>query len=63
MRDDVHRNSPVTNEQLESELNSRSCKHGGPLLEVAVGLISHWKMTQPDCTKMAISQLLLRVAS
>ena len=32
--DDVRRNVPVTNGQLESWLNSRSCKHGSPLLEV-----------------------------
>ena len=37
--DDVHQNVPVTNGQLESWLNSRSCKHGGPLLEVTVGSI------------------------
>ena len=30
------------NEQLESHLNSRSCKHGGTLLEVVVGLICQW---------------------
>ena len=40
--DDVHRNWPITNEQLESQMSSRSCKHGGPLLEYAVGLICQW---------------------
>ena len=42
VRDDFHQNWPITNEQLESQLNSRSCKHGGPLLEVAVGLTCQW---------------------
>ena len=42
VRDDVHRNWPIANEQLESQLNSRSCKHGSPLLEVDVGLICQW---------------------
>ena len=37
VRDDVHRNWPI-----KSQLNSRSCKHGGPLLEVAVALICQW---------------------
>ena len=32
----------ITNEQLESQLNSRSCKHGGSLLDVAVVLICQW---------------------
>ena len=40
--DDVHRNWLITNKQLESHLISRSCKHGGSLLEVAVGLICLW---------------------
>ena len=49
VRDDVRRSWPITNEQLESQLNSRSCKHGGPLLEVAVGVdmsvnSSSWKI-------------------
>ena len=30
------------NEQLESQLLSRRCKQGVPLLEVAVGLIGQW---------------------
>ena len=42
VRNDVHQNWPITNEQLESQLNSRGCKHGGPLLEVVVGLICQW---------------------
>ena len=42
VRDDVHRNWPITNEQLESQLSSRSCNHGGPLLEIAMGLICRW---------------------
>ena len=42
VRDDVLRNWLIANEQLEWQLNSRSWKHGGPLLEVAVGLISQW---------------------
>ena len=48
VRDDVHRNRPITNEQIESQLNwhFRSCKHGGPLLEVAVGLICQWIQTR-----------------
>ena len=45
---DVYRNWPITNEQFKSQLNSRSCKHGDSLLEVAVGLIcldsSSWKI-------------------
>ena len=41
VHDEVHRNWPITNEQLELQLNSRSCKHG-ELLEVAVGLICQW---------------------
>ena len=47
VRDDDNRNWPITNEQFKSQLNSRSCKYGGPLLEVAVsmGLICQWIQT------------------